>query len=260
MVAAEPQESAASGLSCKCKALDHALHCALSLGWPLWHTPGRGGEFPPTPIHDFSQGCVKFGARIDLFRGTIADHMMNKGWSNLYEQLPSYRAHMRYHQWPTSTKRIGDAMERACGVAYAAATSGQYLPAGSSLHWVSRQQQEAWSRAWYAFQGIGFTPQVEQVDGPRSALAAMTEPTVQHVRKPAKVFSPMMRGPHRKALCSHWRDAPPLSLGESLGEKSRTARVEAASQTAPSSSAQKRKKKATHRRRRASWPRIKNDV
>ena len=72
-MAAEPQGSAASGLSCKCKELDRALHCALS------------------PIHDFSQVCVKFGARIDFFRGTIADHLMNKGWSDLYEQLPSYR-------------------------------------------------------------------------------------------------------------------------------------------------------------------------
>ena len=63
-----------------CVHLDAALAAATALGWPKWRTPGTGGAYPKTPVHDFSQGGLKFGARIDFFRGTPADDLMNKGW------------------------------------------------------------------------------------------------------------------------------------------------------------------------------------
>ena len=70
---------------------------------------------PKTPVHDFSQGGLQFGARIDFYRGTAADDLMNKRWQHLCEQLPRYRAYMKRHQGPTSTPGIGNALDTQRG-------------------------------------------------------------------------------------------------------------------------------------------------
>ena len=130
----EPQESAASssGLSCNVKQLDDALRYALTFGWPLWCGDGDGKKVPGD-VHDFSFMNLKFGARVDGFRGRPSDDIMNKDWEGLYNQLPQYRAYIEDHQDPTCTRSSGNAMEQACVVSYAAATSGRYFPAGSTL-------------------------------------------------------------------------------------------------------------------------------
>ena len=107
--------------------LDTALRSAVSLGWPVWRTPGGGGCYPKTCTHNFFRGKVVYGARVDFYRGTAKDDLANQRWGRLYEQLPSYKAYMSCHQGPTCTNSIGNAMEQSCGVAYAAATGGEFL-------------------------------------------------------------------------------------------------------------------------------------
>ena len=116
-------------------------------------------------------------------------------------------------------------MEQACGVSYAAATAGQYLPAGSMLFWRSIQQQEAWSQAWFAYQAIGFTPQVEQVD--RKAVCLGEKPRTATGTASSS-----------SAQISSLDAVASLSLGRLLpiGQKPRKVTVDAATQTAPSSS------------------------
>ena len=143
--------------------LDAALECAVLFGWPLWCTDGGGGEVPGKDVHDFSWMNLESGARVDFYRGVPSDDMENKDWEKLYEQLPKYRAYMRKHQCPSCTRSIGNAMEQACGVAYAAATFGKDLPVGSWMVWGSEEQQKAWARAWSAYQALGLNPQAKNV-------------------------------------------------------------------------------------------------
>ena len=64
-----PQRILDSGVMIKFQNLDAALKEALVRGWPDWETTGAGGDFPPKEVHDFSYMKLKFGARIDCFRG-----------------------------------------------------------------------------------------------------------------------------------------------------------------------------------------------
>ena len=107
--------------------LDAALRSAVEHGWPVWRTPGGGGAYPKKQDHIFPEAKLQFGARVDFYRGTAKDDLANQRWRRLYEQLPSYRAYMKRHQGPTNTNSIGNAMEQSCGVAYAAATGGEFL-------------------------------------------------------------------------------------------------------------------------------------
>ena len=142
--------------------LDTALKSALERGWPVWHTPGTGGNWPRTCAHDFSQGKVQHGARIDFCRGEVKDDLANIRWFRLYQQLTFYRAYMKCHQGPTTTNSIGNAMEQSCGVAYAAATGGEFLTQ-TSLAFHDAHHREAWVDVWRAYQALGFTPQVDDV-------------------------------------------------------------------------------------------------
>ena len=133
--------------------LDAAMRLALMHGWPTWHTPGTGGTFPLTPVHNFAHDKLAHGARIDFFRGTQANDLLNVEWSALYNHCPTYQAYMREHQNPLSVNSRGNAMESAAGVSYAAATHERFLH-GSFLKWASEGQRAAWGEVWPRFQAL----------------------------------------------------------------------------------------------------------
>ena len=170
-----------------CVYLDAALAGATKLGWPKWCTPGTGGGYPKRIVHDFEWEKMKYGARIDFCRGTPSDDVRSVCWQQLYMHLPRYQAYMGSHQGPKNPESIGNAMEQAIGVAYAAATKGCHLPSVTSLHWDTEEQEAAWLRAWDVYLAMGFTPQ-------HSARASSGSATEQPLQAPAPYPEPAMPG------------------------------------------------------------------
>ena len=143
--------------------MDDALAVAVSHGWPIWHSPGTGVVFPSTPRFDFTEGTLRESARIDFYRGLPADDHCNAVWGQYWDACHRYQAYVKWpRQNPSSTNSIGDAMEMATGVAYAAATNGAFLSKGvHRLEWSRPCQTEAWAALWWVLQGLGFTPRVD---------------------------------------------------------------------------------------------------
>ena len=167
--------------------LDEVLAQAIQqFGWPLWFSPGQGSGEPNRPQHDFSFNSLSQGARIDFYRGVVADDWLNTKWKALYQRLPRYRATIT-KQWNVSSVITeGNAMEVATGIAYAAHTRAEHLPQGHELHFPAGGDA-AWARVWECLTAVGVvaTPQaVPPVPGPAApAASAVSVASVQPVPK-----------------------------------------------------------------------------
>ena len=157
-----PQKILASGVTFKFKQLDAALKEAIELGWPDWVTTGEGGSVSRGKTHDFSWMKLKFGARIDFFRGASSDDLRSPIWQVISEKLPRYTEYLMEHQNPQSPEGVGNAMEQAAGVSFAAATYGTRLPKNAQLKWDSIEQHAAWLRVWCACQALGLKPRLDE--------------------------------------------------------------------------------------------------
>ena len=62
------------------------------------------------------------------------------------------------HQNPTSARGVGNAMEIAAGIAYAASLSCANLPSHHSLEFPTEDSRGAWAEAWHAFSDLGLQP------------------------------------------------------------------------------------------------------
>ena len=122
-----------SGVTIKFQNLDAALREALSRGWPDWRTTGQGGDLPRKKVHDFSYMKLRYGARIDCYRGEGFHDFKNIVWTNIKDKLPEFTKYMKNHQNPDSELGLGNTMEQAAGVSYAAATYGELLPEDGQL-------------------------------------------------------------------------------------------------------------------------------
>ena len=144
--------------------LEEHLLAAIGLGWPTWCNQNAdraecGGQISGHDKHEFDVHRLKYGARVDMWRGGCEDDIGNKEWSHEYlRHMPRFEK--CFHQGGSSDRARGDKMESAIGTAYAAATAQQFLPVGSKLLWKHEDSQEAWIRAWWAFQALGFGPAV----------------------------------------------------------------------------------------------------
>ena len=142
-------------------ALDRALAHAIAHGWPKWLTPGSGDQWPSSPVHDFEHHCLRESARIDFKRGKASDDRPNAIWGQFWNACHQYRCYMCRRYNPSSENTIGNAMETAIGISYAAATCGRFL-GKSSLLWTKPDQQEAWAALWWVWQDLGFTPHLNR--------------------------------------------------------------------------------------------------
>ena len=173
------------------QAQDRALDAAIMKAWPIarvvWISPGTGGNSPGRRKHVFQENALADGARIDFYRGTIADDLINVDWSNLLRRLPHYEA-LVGNIWKVSTQlgvgpvskscigTRGNAMELIVGLAWAAWTNGGALPEGHEIQW--NGAQGAWQEVWNHFRERGFTP---ATGIPAVAGAAGVEPRVWEV-------------------------------------------------------------------------------
>ena len=128
------------------QAQDQALDAAIMQAWSsgpgvVWISPGTGGHSPRKQRHVFMENKLQHGARIDFYRGTLADDRCNKQWSSWLRRLPCYEQ-LAGTMWSGATqpgegpsseaclKARGNAMEIAVGLAWAATTDGRYLREG----------------------------------------------------------------------------------------------------------------------------------
>ena len=79
-----------------------------------------------------------------------------------------YQMFWRDTHRPESLNEVGSCMKALVGVAYAAATSGSYLPSDTHLFWTSSAQIRQWAYLWWEFQDYGLTPRIRDRD-PRLA-------------------------------------------------------------------------------------------
>ena len=105
-------------------SLDKALRDAILTGWPIWRSPGTGGKLPNRREHHFAFHKLQQGARIDFYRGTVANDLANVCWSDMLRRLPTYAKYLAQH--PECTNSKGNAMEMAAGISFAAATGGKF--------------------------------------------------------------------------------------------------------------------------------------
>ena len=103
---------------------------------------------------------LRYGARIDCYRGEGFHDFKNIVWTNIKDKLPEFTKYLKNHQNPDSEIGLGNAMEQAAGVSYAAATYGQLLPEDGQLLWYNLRQHKAWIRVWFAYQELGLKPQL----------------------------------------------------------------------------------------------------
>ena len=124
-------------------ALDNALADCVAMPLPTWHTQGAGGNLPSRVAHRFGMHSLREGARVDMQRGFADDDLPNEEWNRLMTGLPKYTAwvHRQYGS-PLSGNALGNAMEMACGLAYATAHGGGNLPDGQSLTFASEASRE----------------------------------------------------------------------------------------------------------------------
>ena len=107
-------------------ALDEAICQALSTdnggGWPIWITPGKGGDLPNRPEHDFKWHSLQEGARIDFCRGTVSDDPGNGPLARIVSRIPVLLAD--YGISHTNINNLGNMLDAILGISYAAKTGG----------------------------------------------------------------------------------------------------------------------------------------
>ena len=91
-------------------------------------TPGKGGDVPNRPEHDFKWHSLKEGARIDFCRGTVSDDPGNDTLARIVSRIPVLLANYRISH--TKVNR-GNILEVILGISYAAKTGGRYLTGGT---------------------------------------------------------------------------------------------------------------------------------
>ena len=158
--------------------LDSALAHCVAMPMPTWHTKGVRGWEPCRTEHNFAVHSLREGARIDMLRGEISDDLGNGDWNHLLRQLPKFRAWV-LKTWGSNLNQEsrGNAMEMACGLAYATAHGGRNLPVGQSLTFASEASREAWAACWPFWAGLGLTPAAETAATSRSSSS---RPQQQH--------------------------------------------------------------------------------
>ena len=117
-----------------------------------WHTPGRGGCYPDSPVlqWDGSCQCVRQMARVDFLRGKQKDDQSNVIWDSWARRMqhtcaftPGARA-----QW----------VESMVGVSYAASSCEVHLRSrGCSLEFLPSHKRELAAEMWLLLQEMGLT-------------------------------------------------------------------------------------------------------
>ena len=126
---------------------------------PTWHSQGDGSKGPSRVAHKFGWNSLKEGARLDMQRGAVSDDLANAQWNSLLDGLPKY---LRFvlGRWGTNLteNNRGNAMEMACGLAYATARHGATLPDGQAITYHSTDSKKAWAACWPFYAELGLTP------------------------------------------------------------------------------------------------------
>jgi len=137
--------------------IDSLVAHAIGLGYPTWHTTGRGGCEPSRPVLNFETHCLTQCARIDFLRGLNIDDKVNTEWVQWYDYLPLFKEILHSKQRPRCKKGQGNAIEMIVGLAYAAFVDGKNLPPTQELRWPTHKSQFAWAAIFIPMTHIGVT-------------------------------------------------------------------------------------------------------
>ena len=135
--------------------VDTNLVSAITLGYPMWITNGRGGLEPNRKELNFKTARLKECARIDFYRGVCSDDYQNDRWVIIWENLPKYRQIVSTQQDPSSEERVGDAVETVVGISYTAFMNGHNLPENHDFEWPDEECRVAWDHVFTALMVTG---------------------------------------------------------------------------------------------------------
>ena len=125
---------------------------------------------PTRCVHNFKWAALDEGARIDFYRGLPSDDWGNAQWTELFDKLPRYRAHLKDNQNPRTVKGKGNAMERVAGISFACFTDFVHLPTGHTLTFPEKEDLAKscarWAEVWPQLQRLGIKASTAPASGP----------------------------------------------------------------------------------------------
>ena len=109
----------------------------------------------------FEHGPVSKGAWIDIARGLDHHDPGNRTLNEWWPFLPLYKEGVHSADG-LNHKSVGDALEQAAGISFAAATGERFLVHNNMgrLHFPTIRARDAWARVWALFHRLGLGPGV----------------------------------------------------------------------------------------------------